>query len=99
MVATDLTKGYPGNYSYITPDEAAAGLIARMDELTLETSGGFCHANGGKLVWEGFRLCLDELDRTNKQENLQSYEVGGGQYDQGLSSIFPRGRFRASVLT
>ena len=51
MVATDLTKGYPGNYSYITPDEAAAGLIARMDELTLETSGGFWHANGSKLDW------------------------------------------------
>ena len=39
-VATDLTKGYPGAYNYITPDEAATGLIARMDELTLETSGG-----------------------------------------------------------
>jgi NAD(P)-dependent dehydrogenase (short-subunit alcohol dehydrogenase family) len=51
MVATDLTKGYPGNHSYITPEEAAAGLIARMDELTLETSGGFWHANGSKLDW------------------------------------------------
>ena len=49
-VATDLTKGYPG-YNYITPDEAATGLIARMDELTLESSGGFWHANGTKLSW------------------------------------------------
>jgi NAD(P)-dependent dehydrogenase (short-subunit alcohol dehydrogenase family) len=50
-VATDLTKGYPGNYNYTTPDEAATGLIARMDELTLESSGGFWHANGTKLNW------------------------------------------------
>jgi 2-glutathionyl-2-methylbut-3-en-1-ol dehydrogenase len=50
-VATDLTKGYPGSYNYISPNEAATGLIARMDELTLETSGGFWHANGTKLTW------------------------------------------------
>ena len=51
MVATDLTKDYPGDFKYITPDEAAAGLIARMDELTLERSGAFWHANGEKLGW------------------------------------------------
>jgi NAD(P)-dependent dehydrogenase (short-subunit alcohol dehydrogenase family) len=51
MVATDLTKDYPGNYNYITPDDAAAGLIARMDELTLATSGSFWHANGTQLTW------------------------------------------------
>ncbi len=51
MVATDLTKGYPGDFSYIKPEEAAAGLIARMDELTLETSGRFRHANGDRLPW------------------------------------------------
>jgi hypothetical protein len=26
-------------------------LIARMDELTLATSGGFWHANGSRLSW------------------------------------------------
>jgi NAD(P)-dependent dehydrogenase (short-subunit alcohol dehydrogenase family) len=51
MVATDLTKDYPGDYKYVTPDEAAAGVIARMDELTLATSGGFWHANGSRLAW------------------------------------------------
>ena len=51
MVATDLTKDYPGNYSYIQPAEAARGLIARMDELELSTSGQFRHANGDKLLW------------------------------------------------
>ncbi len=51
MVATDLTKGYPGNFSYIQPDEAAAGLIARMDALTSATSGEFHHANGERLPW------------------------------------------------
>jgi NAD(P)-dependent dehydrogenase (short-subunit alcohol dehydrogenase family) len=51
MVATDLTRNYPGDFNYITPDEAAAGLIARMDELTLQTSGGFWHANETRLGW------------------------------------------------
>lgn len=51
MVATDLTKGYPGNHAYIQPDEAAAGLIARMDELDLSSSGQFRHAKGDRLVW------------------------------------------------
>lgn len=51
MVATDLTKDYPGDFSYIRPEEAAAGLIARMDALTLETSGRFSHANGDRLPW------------------------------------------------
>ncbi len=51
MVATDLTKNYPGTFNYITPEEAASGLIARMDALTLETSGLFWHANGERLAW------------------------------------------------
>lgn len=51
MVATALTKDYPGNFNYITPEEAAAGLIARMDALTAETSGRFWHANGDQLSW------------------------------------------------
>ena len=46
MVATDMT-GKNG----IPPAEAAAGLIARMDELDLESSGGFWHANGDRLPW------------------------------------------------
>jgi NAD(P)-dependent dehydrogenase (short-subunit alcohol dehydrogenase family) len=51
MVATDLTKDYPGNFNYIQPEEAARGLIARMDELTTASSGQFRHANGDKLLW------------------------------------------------
>lgn len=51
MVATDLTKDYPGSFNYITPDEAASGLIARMDALSLEMSGRFWHANGDPLPW------------------------------------------------
>ena len=51
MVATDLTKDIPGDFDYITPDEAAEGLIRRMDALSLKTSGRFWHANGEELPW------------------------------------------------
>jgi len=51
MVATDLTRDFPGNHAYIQPDEAAAGLIRNMDELAPETSGRFRHANGEYLPW------------------------------------------------
>jgi NAD(P)-dependent dehydrogenase (short-subunit alcohol dehydrogenase family) len=46
MVATRMT----GNHG-IPVEEAARGLIARIDELTLATSGGFWHANGERLPW------------------------------------------------
>ena len=51
MVATDLTKNLPGDFDYIQPEEAAAGLMRNMDELTLESSGRFRHANGEYLPW------------------------------------------------
>jgi len=51
MVATDLTKDFPGEHDYITPDEAAAGLIANIDGLTPETAGRFQHSNGTYLQW------------------------------------------------
>jgi NAD(P)-dependent dehydrogenase (short-subunit alcohol dehydrogenase family) len=51
MVATDLTKDFPGEYDYITPAEAAAGLIADIDQLTPENSGRFQHSNGTFLPW------------------------------------------------
>lgn len=35
----------------ITPVEAAAGLVQRIDELTLDNSGGFWHSNGQQLPW------------------------------------------------
>ena len=47
MVKTDMV----GAYGQVEPAEAARGLLARLDELTLETSGGFWHANGQALPW------------------------------------------------
>ena len=35
----------------ISPEEAVRGLLARIDALTLETSGTFWHANGEVLPW------------------------------------------------
>ena len=47
MVKTEMI-GMRGEY---TPDEAAAGLLARIEELTLESSGKFHHQNGEELPW------------------------------------------------
>lgn len=35
----------------ITPEEAAAGLAARIEGLTLENTGSFWHSNGDALPW------------------------------------------------
>jgi len=45
-VATDMTSG-----GGVSPVDSAKGLIARLDELNLETSGGFWHAEGYSLPW------------------------------------------------
>ncbi len=47
FVRTEMTRGN-GN---VEPDEAAKGLIARIDALTLETTGTFWHADGQQLPW------------------------------------------------
>jgi NAD(P)-dependent dehydrogenase (short-subunit alcohol dehydrogenase family) len=47
MVRTRLT----GSHGQVEPLDAARGLLARLDELTLETTGGFWHANGERLPW------------------------------------------------
>ncbi len=46
LVATDMTGG-----SGISPADSARGLIERIDELTLENTGGFWHAEGYALPW------------------------------------------------
>ncbi len=46
LVATDMTGG-----TGIDPAESAAGLIQRIDELELATSGRFWHAEGYELPW------------------------------------------------
>jgi NAD(P)-dependent dehydrogenase (short-subunit alcohol dehydrogenase family) len=47
MVRTEMT----GSHGQVEPLDAARGLLARLDELTLETTGGFWHANGERLPW------------------------------------------------
>ncbi len=47
MVKTEMT----GSHGQVEPLDAARGLLARLDELTLETTGGFWHANGERLPW------------------------------------------------
>lgn len=46
LVATDMTGG-----TGVTPEESARGLIGRIDELNLENTGGFWHAEGYALPW------------------------------------------------
>ena len=47
FVRTDMTW----HQGLIDPPESAAGLIARIDELTLETTGSFRHTNGETIPW------------------------------------------------
>ena len=46
MVATEMTGGQG-----VAVSDSARGLLSRIDELTLETSGGFWHAEGQTLPW------------------------------------------------
>lgn len=46
LVATEMTGGQG-----ISPADAASGLIARIDELDMEKSGSFMHAEGYPLPW------------------------------------------------
>ena len=53
-VLTEMTRGLMDTASVgqlIEPAVAARGLIARIDELTLDASGSFRHANGAVLPW------------------------------------------------
>ncbi|MEN9581823.1 MAG: hypothetical protein RJA70_4832 [Pseudomonadota bacterium] len=47
MVKTEMT----GDHGQVEPLDAARGLLARIDELSLQTTGGFWHANGQVLPW------------------------------------------------
>ena len=46
-----VRTGMTGHNGLIDADESATGLLARIDDLTLETSGGFWHQNGDTLPW------------------------------------------------
>lgn len=46
LVATEMTGGRG-----ISPVDSASGLIARMDELSMKTTGTFWHAEGYELPW------------------------------------------------
>jgi len=52
-VRTEMTRGLSGPAvgTFVEPVEAARGILARIDELTLETTGTFRHANGEALPW------------------------------------------------
>jgi NAD(P)-dependent dehydrogenase (short-subunit alcohol dehydrogenase family) len=46
-VKTDMT----GGHGSVPPDDAARDLLRRIDELNLENTGTFWHANGSVLPW------------------------------------------------
>jgi NAD(P)-dependent dehydrogenase (short-subunit alcohol dehydrogenase family) len=48
LVQTRMTNFTSGG---ITPEESVKGLLKRIDELTLENTGTFWHANGEVLPW------------------------------------------------
>lgn len=47
MVKTDMI----GGRGQVEPLDAARGLLARIDDLSVETTGTFWHANGERLPW------------------------------------------------
>jgi NAD(P)-dependent dehydrogenase (short-subunit alcohol dehydrogenase family) len=47
MVKTDMV----GDHGQVEPADAAKGLLDRIDELSVATTGGFWHANGQRLPW------------------------------------------------
>lgn len=47
FVRTDMT----GKRGDVEPADAAAGLVERIDELSMDTTGSFRHANGEDLPW------------------------------------------------
>lgn len=47
MVKTDMV----GDHGQVEPVDAARGLLARIDELALNNTGSFWHANGQELPW------------------------------------------------
>lgn len=46
-VITDMTN----HLGDLTPQESVTGMIKRISELTMATSGGFFHSNGEELPW------------------------------------------------
>ena len=50
-VRTDLTASVMSAGLGIDVEESASGIIARIDELTVETTGRFMHAKGEPLPW------------------------------------------------
>jgi NAD(P)-dependent dehydrogenase (short-subunit alcohol dehydrogenase family) len=46
-----VRTGMTGHSGLVDPPESAAGLIARIDEVNLDTTGTFRHANGEALPW------------------------------------------------
>lgn len=46
-VRTDMTD----NYGLMDPADSAAGLLKRIDELTMDATGKFFHVNGEALPW------------------------------------------------
>ncbi len=53
-VRTEMTRALTDTRlagQLVEPEQAASGLVDRIDELTLETTGTFRHANGETLPW------------------------------------------------
>jgi NAD(P)-dependent dehydrogenase (short-subunit alcohol dehydrogenase family) len=46
-----VKTGMTGNHGNVEPDAAARDLLQRIDELKLDNSGTFWHANGSELPW------------------------------------------------
>ena len=46
-----VRTGMTGNNGHIDPDESAGNLIKRIEEISMDNTGSFRHANGEELPW------------------------------------------------
>lgn len=51
QVATEMTNAVGGLQGFITPEQSAAGLVARLDALSPDTPPEFRHQDGTLLPW------------------------------------------------
>jgi NAD(P)-dependent dehydrogenase (short-subunit alcohol dehydrogenase family) len=65
-----VRTGMTGGQGATDADESAAGLLRRIDELAIETTGRFLHADGTVLPWRGQTRTRKPAEAANMRQRL-----------------------------